>query len=246
MLLVAVVIITLGYRGQKEGMLAYTTKIVGDAGQLVEQKAHRILEPARLSLRLLTGTSLAEAGTLEARLQSVNIAMEALTASQVSSAVYVGYTNGDFLLVRALETPALRNRFDAPDLARFLVQSVEVKPSGEKVDQYIFYDNKRAFMERRMKADYVFDPRARPWFMGAANTRNTLASEPYVFFSTRQVGITLSQASRDGGAIFGIDIVLDDLAKSLTELKITPNSQMAVVKRDGKVLAYSDMSEVLV
>lgn len=113
MLILAIALITLGYRGERESMLAYTTKIAGDAGQLIEQKALRILEPAQVALRLLAGASLAEAVTLEQRLDRVRQAMDVLAASSVSSAVFVGYSDGSFMLVRALGTPALRQRMSA-------------------------------------------------------------------------------------------------------------------------------------
>ena len=69
---------------------------------------------------------------------------------------------------------------------------------------------------------------------------------PYVFFTTRQVGLTLSQSVRGGGAVVGIDMVLDDLSASLGDMRMTPSAELALVDGHGQVLAHPDMSKVLV
>lgn len=65
-------------------------------------------------------------------------------------------------------------------------------------------------------------------------------SAPYVFFSTRQVGVSLSRRAEGGKAIVGLDIVLDDLGRMLDELRITPSAELALVDGSGAVVAYRD------
>ena len=72
-----------------------------------------------------------------------------------------------------------------------------------------------------------------------------LFRSPYVFFTTQQVGITLSQRSLSGKSVVGIDVVLDDLANNLGDLRVTPRTQLALVNAQQQVLAYPDMSRVL-
>ena len=40
---------------------------------------------------------------------------------------------------------------------------------------------------------YVFDPRTRPWFQLARGNDRPVLTEPYVFFTTREVGTTLAR-----------------------------------------------------
>ncbi|MFX6702268.1 hypothetical protein ABTH29_20430, partial [Acinetobacter baumannii] len=50
---------------------------------------------------------------------------------------------------------------------------------------------------------------------------------------------------RDGEAVVAIDMTLDDLAASLGNLRLTPNSELALVDEHQRVIAYSDMARVL-
>ena len=245
MVVLAIALISLGWAGARQSMLDTASKAAKDAGLLITEKTHRMLEPAQATLRLLATDPIVNASTLDQRLQRLRTLSDVLTSNNLASAIYVGYNTGDFMLVRPLDTPELRQRFDAPPKANFLVQSVEVK-AGQPVGEYLFFNASRELIERRAKPDYKFDPRTRPWYQSSSQTSASLSSAPYVFFTTQQVGLTLSQSSTDSSAVFGIDVVLDDLASSLTSLKMSANTQLALVDSKQKVMAYPDMSRVLI
>src|SRR5690606_19231418 len=61
-----------------------------------------------------------------------------------------------------------------------------------------------------------------------------------------EVGITLSQPSVDGRAVIGLDVALTDLGHEIGELRLVPRTEIAVVDQDRRVLAYPDMSRMLV
>ena len=246
MLLLAVAIISIGWVGAKQSLLESASRSARDAGLLVTEKSHRMLEPAQATLRLLTSNSLVDAKTLDERLGRLRTLADVLDANALISAVYVGYQNGSFFMVRGLQLPQVRERFHAPPQSKFLVQSVELDQQGRRLGQYLFFDANRKLIERRSEPDYQFDPRQRPWYESAQKTSTAAFTQPYVFFSTQQVGLTLSQVDPDGKAVFGIDVVLDDLASNLSDLRTTPNAQLALVEKSGAVLAYPDMKRVLI
>ncbi len=245
MLVLAAAIISLGWRSSRDNVLAYSSKAANDGGLLVSERARRILAPAQASLQLLATTGLKDATTLEERMAHIGTLVDVLTSNELASAVYVGYADGSFLLVRPLDTPEVRKLFNAPPKANFLVQSVHTRPGGTIAGQYLYYNADLSFIQRMTKDEYRFDPRQRPWYLGAANVSATFLSEPYVFYSTGQVGVTLSRSSTGRNAVFGLDVALDDLGKSLAELKLSPNAELAVVDAAGKVLAYPDMARML-
>jgi len=246
MLLLAVSVIGMGWIGARQSLLEAASRTARDAGLLITEKSHRMLEPAQATLRLLTSTSLVNAKNLDERLTRLRTLSDVLEANALISAVYVGYGDGSFFLVRSLDLPQVRERFKAPPRSNFLVQSVEVDKHGKRVGQYLFFNANRKLVEARAQPDYQFDPRTRPWFDAASKTSAAAFTQPYVFFSTQQVGLTLSQASVEGDAIFGIDVVLDELASNLSALRTTPNAQLALVDSKGLVLAYPDMGRVLI
>jgi HD-GYP domain-containing protein (c-di-GMP phosphodiesterase class II) len=250
MLAVAITVISVGWKSVRQSMLDTAATQARDAGRLITEKSHRMLEPAQATLRLMATTSLVGASTLQDRLVRLRTLTEVLRGNPLVSAVYVGYPDGSFMLVRPLEAQVIRMQFDAPPAASFLVQSIErnrpLAATAQAVGSYLFFTAELKLIESRPATNYQFDPRTRPWYQSAMRVTTTVATQPYVFFTTQQVGLTLSQSSVDRQAVFGVDVVLDDLARSLAALKITANTQLALVDAEHRVLAYPDMARVLV
>ncbi|WP_293936964.1 hypothetical protein, partial [Iodobacter sp.] len=246
MLVLAVVVIGIGWSGARTTLLDTASRTAKDAGQLITEKSRRMLEPAQATLRMLVDDPIANASTLEERLLRLTALAEVLSANELISSVFVGYSDGSFMLVRPLDRADIRSKFKAPPMANFLVQSVQVLPSWQLKSEYLFFDASYDLLERRSVPEYRYDPRTRPWYQASGRTSASVLSEPYIFFSSQQIGVTLSQSSQNGKAIFGVDMVLDDLASSLDGLKISPNTQLALVNGQGRVLAYPDMKKVLI
>ena len=162
------------------------------------------------TVRQLGFDPLTTATTLEQRLQRIYVLSEELAVNELVSAIYVGYDNGDFVLARPLDRPEVRRRFEAPPMANFLVQSVTQQADGSRRGEYRFFTADRKEIERRAQPDYRFDPRTRPWYQAGVRSGAPELSMPYVFFTTQQVGITLSQRSLSGRSAIGIDVVLDE------------------------------------
>lgn len=245
MLVLAALIISVGWQGARQSLLDTASRSAVDASKLITEKSYRMLEPAQVTLHLLSTSSLASAKTLEQRLQRLQTLADVLAGNPLASAIYVGYDSGEFFLVRPLDTPVVRKLFDAPPMSNFLVQSIERTPSGQVRGEYLFYTASLRLIQRRVQAEYRFDPRTRGWFQEARLTSETQTSLPYVFFSTRQLGLSMSRSGASGGSVFGIDVVLDDLAKSMEGLRMSPHAELALVDKQGTVLAYPDMSKVL-
>lgn len=98
MAILALTIITLGWMGARESLLHSASRSARDAGLLISEKSQRMIEPAQATLFLLTSTVLAEAKTLDTRLQRLRTLTDVLAADRLISAVYVGYGDGSFFL----------------------------------------------------------------------------------------------------------------------------------------------------
>ncbi|WP_083657715.1 HD domain-containing phosphohydrolase [Herbaspirillum camelliae] len=245
MILLAVVLVTVGWWGARQVLLDMAERSAQDAGRIMTERSRRIIDPAVATLRQLAFDPITETKDLDTRLTRIAAFSADMVANPLVSAVYVGYSNGDFLLVRALRGAEQRSFFSAPEAARFLVQSITRSASGQEHGQYRFYDDDLRLLSLREQPDYHFDPRTRPWYASANRALMPSISAPYVFFTTRQIGISLSQRAHASDAVVAIDMTLDDLATSLGNLRLTPHSELALVDDAGKVIAYSDMSRVL-
>jgi len=209
-------------------------------GEQTRQGLGRITEPAILSARLLSRSYLVTARTEETRFATSRIMVEALQGGAAIQAAYVGYDDGDFVAVRAIAPRSDWARsIAAPDGAAFLVQSIAHDAAGRPSGHYLFYDRGMVLLLDRPMPNYVFDPRQRGWFKAAMQREGAVMSAPYLFFTTRQIGITFSERGADGRAVVGVDVTLDSLSEVLQASKATPSSQLAIVDEAGHVLASS-------
>ena len=245
MLAVATAILTVGWFAARSSLVIAATRTATDSGALVNERARRMLEPVQASLRQISFDVLVSATTLDERLARLFVLSEELTANPLLSSLYVGYKNGEFILVRALDKPEHRKLVQAPAGANFMAQARTLRPGGKIVGEYFFYTANAVLIERRTVPTYQFDPRTRPWFISADATSAAVMSDPYFFFTTRQVGLSLSQLSRDGNAVVGIDVVLDELSQALGDLRVTPGAHLALVNNEHQVLAYPDMDRAM-
>lgn len=103
-------------------------------------------------------------------------------------------------------------------------------------------DGKIVAVQRR-EDDY--DPRARPWYRAAAGQGGIHWSEPYVFRTTRDVGITASMMVDPlpdvPTRVVGADVMLKDISEFLATLKRGKRDlSISLVGRDGEILATSE------
>lgn len=245
MILVSLMIMALGWSGARTALLATASRTAADAGDLINERARRLLEPAQSTLRQMSFDPIMDARALPDRLERLHVMTEVLAVNPLVAAIYIGYSDGQFMLVRPLDSEAMRERFNAPVRSTYVVQSRATMADGDILGEYLFYDAMNVLVERRRMDDYTFDPRVRRWYSKAAGSATPVLAEPYVFFTTKQAGLTLSQVNRSNIAVVGIDMVLDDISSSLNSMRITPRAEMALVNDQMQVLAYPDMSKVL-
>ncbi|MCO7519107.1 MULTISPECIES: HD domain-containing phosphohydrolase [unclassified Pseudomonas] len=244
MLLLGAALAWQGYLGVRQTLVATAGDAALQVGKTIEERARRLVEPAQSSIRLLAFNPVA--GNLAQRLERLPQLAESLNANRMLSAAYVGYPNGDFLLVRRLRDRQLLQRLEAPPGTAFLVQSVSHGEGGARLGEWRFYDRALTLLKTLDKPDYRYDPRLRPWFVEASRQASTVLTRPYVFFTTREIGLSMALRSVDGAAVIGMDVSVNDLASESRDLRITPGTEIAVVDDQGSVVAYPDLQRVIV
>lgn len=235
-----------GYRSIEHTLLAASADTSRQLARTINERAQRLINPVLSSIRLLAHDSLAEAVTLQQRLDRLPLLAASLDANSMLSAVYVGYANGEFVLLRALRDEADSQSVHAPAGAAYLLQSISLDGSGQMLGEWRFYDRGLTLLQTQAKPDYHFDPRTRPWFVEGLASATTQLTKPYVFFTTKEIGLTVAQRSITGHAVLGMDASVNDLGGEVADLRTTPGTQMAVVGSDGEVVFYPDLQRVVV
>ncbi len=117
---------------------------------------------------------------------------------------------------------------------------------GQRKEEVVVRDNELVLQLRKSIND-DFDPRTRPWF-AAFKHNKLLWTPPYIFYTSREPGITVSipvddAQGRSQGA-FGVDIEIHSLSEFLASKKISEHSFSFIVTRQGDLAAHSDMQLV--
>jgi hypothetical protein len=81
-----------------------------------------------------------------------------------------------------------------------------------------------------------FDPRSRPWYQWARRT-GQLVIGPVSSQAMGRLGLTLSQPLGQGQGVVGAAVAMDSLANALAGLPLPASTILAVVDRQGVVLA---------
>ena len=134
-------------------------------------------------------------------------------------------------MVRPLRTADLKTLLKAPQTAAYQVWSIEHDSGGSARSQSLFFDQApgTASAARTIPND-TYDPRTRAWYTSARSDRDQITTEPYVFFSTHNVGTTLARRSGDK-AVIGADLTLAELSRDPGQTRRHPQYRNRVVRR---------------
>lgn len=237
MLTLAIVLVAQSYRGMEQAKVTAAAATARQLAISVDDRINAITQPPATALAVLRHDALNQRSNLDQRLQRLPVIADVLASSSIVSAVYAGYDNGDFLLFRKVHSSGSLQFPDAPENTRYLLQSLERK-GQKRLGIWRFYNEALGLLEHRVLKHYDYDPRTRPWYQNALAGNTLQLSAPYVFFTTQETGLTLSQGAANApGTVLGVDVTVTDLGDQLAELKQTPGSRLAIMSETGELLA---------
>ncbi|MEL6809190.1 MAG: cache domain-containing protein [Pseudomonadota bacterium] len=152
-----------------------------------------------------------------------------LTASHLAGLFY-GDQRGNFVYVK-------RSDVTAPFRSKIISYT-----GNERKTELIWRDRDYAKVAQLPDPEDTFDPRQRPWYKKAQDERGTIWTDPYIFFSSQNPGITIAApvTSADGEiqGVVGVDIEISELSEFLAQLKIGENGTALIVNQNGDVIAH--------
>ena len=221
--------------------------------QQVEQTAHQttlslekqighVTSTAQQSVQLLALNDITSMTSTEERLQRIPMLANMMTMNHILSAVYVGYEDGDFFLLRSLENERARERLSAPLTAQYLLQAIDRDPEGRILSKvWGFYDAQFNPIQKDISSDdYAYDPRSRPWYQSAQQSDTLILTSPYVFFTTEEIGATFALRDQKHGAVVGVDASINDLSGFMHALAPSKSVEMALIDQNHWILGHSN------
>lgn len=150
---------------------------------------------------------------------------------------YVGYNDGAFYMIQAIrDNELIRKAFSASPQAAYVVKTITPADNGERQVQFRFYGLDLVLQETRTNVFDSYDPRHRDWYSEGLSTKKTVITRPYIFYTSKQIGITVAHSLEGGKGVVGADSVLTTLSKLLQKQKLTPSTEIVIMDENGRVL----------
>jgi len=244
LLMVGLALISYNYHESRKMAMLGAEQLLARTSRHLETTVSDLYGPVRnlvdISSRVLSTADT----TLEDRLSSLTFLAEPLRRRPSISAVFIGYEDDDLFLVRSVDE-GWRSRQDVtpPPGARFLVQSIEHRDAAPASEEWLFYDAELVLLDRLDLGATDFAPRSRAWYTQAMATDEAITTDFYVFYTTRETGLTVARQLAGGGAAVGADLALRDLEAALAHQRVTPSTRIAVLDPNGGVIALSETRE---
>jgi PAS domain S-box-containing protein len=152
--------------------------------------------------------------------------------------IYIGKPNGDFFYV---------NRSEKNSTAGFRTKIIYHR-EGLRKTRLIWRDANLNVTAEQFDPTDSYDPRIRPWFKKALAQKKIVWTDPYIFFTSQKLGITIAGPSYDRigdlKGVVGVDIEIDELSTFIGKLKIGKNGQAFMINNNGDVVAFPDLEKI--
>lgn len=152
--------------------------------------------------------------------------------------IYFGKPNGDFFYVS-------RNEQRSPGGFRTKIISHQ---DGIRTTRLRWRDQNLESISEEFDPQDSYDPRTRPWYKKAFEHKTIVWTDPYIFFTSQNPGITVAGPTYDElgklEGIVGVDLEIDQLSIFIGNLKIGKNGQAFMINNNGEVVAFPDLEKI--
>jgi adenylate cyclase len=235
---VALVIVTIlaialySDRANRAGVVLLSDDLLASVQRRITTQVTSYLDPAVRATRLVRDA--VEWSGFSDR----SAALEAFAASALRQipqidALYTGDAEGNFVMLR---------RGDAGGTVTTLINN----SPGPRLVELIRRDAEGRVTRRDQDPNDDFDPRTRNWYQGALGANDVFFTGPYLFFTSREPGITAAIRYAEGSErVFGVDITLRALSDFLASLKIGRTGRAVIIDNMGHLVAAPNASSLL-
>ena len=237
-LLITTVVIIAGYSyvANRNSVLEQSDLMLDLVSETVIEKVTNYLTPAtrmvEMSSRLVEKDtlSLTRSGELEA------FTIEVVRAYPQLAMFNVGDEHGNFLMPKKyadgrIDTKIIHRTADPPSVV-WKRRNV----AGRIIDV-------------EETPDINYDPRTRPWYVGAKQKDGRFWTDIYILYTDQQPGVTASYPITDATGrvlgVFGLDIELGELSEFLQKLRVGQNGIVFIINAKSEVVAYPHPSQIV-
>lgn len=245
-LLISGIIAAVGYHMSHQMLESSAQDLTQRSTRIIASEIKGIIGPANTAIKLLSHHPITSVATMPQRMNSVKVLQVALESDRGMSSLFIGYDNGEYIYFHRIDSEQERKRFNAPENSRYQLRCI-VHNSGKTEAIYQYLDRDMKLLREESHPEYAnFDPRQRNWYQMAIVTTDLVTTQPYLFYSSGEVGMTIAKRAQSGHAVIAVDIPLSALGAALERQKVTPSSELVLVGDSGDVVAYEDLQKLII
>ena len=229
-------VVSTSYLTSERAMLQYARERLAEAGTNAGEHSNGFLRPAHEAAAL--SKRVFESGVIDVddfEALETFLFQSLQTETQISG-IYFGDEIGNFTYVM---------RSDGPGPFRTKIIEPHVSLGSSKL---IWREADYSIVETAVDPTDTFDPRTRTWYERAKSERSTVWTDPYIFFSSRQPGITVAVPILQDGAfkgVIGVDIQISAISNFLSQLTFSDQGSALILDENGNVIAHPDMAQII-
>ena len=230
------VILWYTYHHNANAIVDLSTDLINQGMETITEKTTHYLHPVADVVRM--SAHLAEQGVLSLadneRLESY--AVEVLKTHAHVAMFNIADEQGNFLMPKKLADGTIATK---------LINRNATPPSVT----WKYRDATGRVTQVETSLDVKYDPRTRPWYRGAKQSRTAYWTDMYVLFTDQKPGITAGYpiVGKDGHVlgVLGLDIELGQMSDFLGRLKIGKTGTAFIFNSRDEVVAYPDVSRLI-
>lgn len=235
--LAIITVVLTSYVTTEKVMLRHARDLLAEAGSNASEHSKRFLTPAREAAEL--SSRIIESGVVpeEDFVAIEKFLFQSLQNVMQLSGLYFGDEAGNFVYVMRSEKHG--------DFRTKIVQN----DVGGKTTQLIWRDTNFSVVHKEFDPTDMFDPRTRPWYENSKATGATNWTDPYIFFSSQEPGISVSSPVLSEGilrGVIGVDIKISTISTFLSQLEISDNGSALILNKNGDVIAHPNLEQIIV
>ncbi|SEC63229.1 sensor histidine kinase [Rhodobacter sp. 24-YEA-8] len=244
-LIAVLAVVFSSYFTSEKALIAHARHLLRDVGTNAIEHSKGFLNPAQGAAELAARLAQNQVVASDDQARLEQLLFQQLQISPQFAGLYFGGEDGHFVMVSR-----------TPDQAGPFRTKLITIENGVRRIELIWRRDDFSVMARRLTPDDPYDPRTRSWFILAKNSLGTVWTDPYIFFSSQQPGITLaapvlrpvkgkrgaSGARRSIWGVVGVDIEISRISEFLSRLQIGTSGKALIIHKNGDVIAHPDLN----
>lgn len=165
---------------------------------------------------------------------SINI----LKTQENTLAINYAYQDGTFFSVTAMRNDTVRQGYKAQPDCAYVIWSVI--PDPEQQDNYLEYWEYLDIHLNKLSSQtkpQTYDPRTRSWYTTAMASSELVMTKPYIFTTSREVGLACAQRMLHGKGVLSVNIMVKNFENILGEEQFSPQGQLLLLDRQQRIIA---------